>query len=173
MLGDLVAGFRDHERAAVAEVADGAHLVVLGHERGRLSHERVGLTDEIVEQVCHVERDALRLLLLVLVGRDDLVQRVFKHLKRRDVKIDPEDGGDLSLPVADVDGGGFQDLAVRRPRQIADLILGVRVLLTELLEHDVRRPVAGLSSAHMAVFDGHDGAVCAALGQLVDHDLAA
>ena len=42
MLGDLVAGFRDHECAAVAEIADGAHLVVLGHERD-------GLADKLYE----------------------------------------------------------------------------------------------------------------------------
>ena len=37
--------------------------------------ELVGLPDEIVEQVGHVERDALRLLLLGLIGRDEGVQR--------------------------------------------------------------------------------------------------
>ena len=75
MLGDLIAGFCDEQRAGAVEIADGLDLVVLGHQGHGLSNQLVGLPDEIVEQVGHVERDALRLLLLRLVRRDDTSRR--------------------------------------------------------------------------------------------------
>ena len=59
MLGDLIAGFCDEQRAGAVEIADGLDLVVLGHQGHRLSNQLVGLPDDIVEQVGHVERDAL------------------------------------------------------------------------------------------------------------------
>ena len=53
------------------------------------------------------------------------------------------------------------------------MILRVAVRLSELLEHDVRRAVADLAAADVAVFNGDDGVVGALFGKLVDHDLAA
>ena len=49
MLCDFIAGFRDHHRAGLAEIANSAHLVVLGHQRWGLSYQLVGLTDEVVD----------------------------------------------------------------------------------------------------------------------------
>ena len=107
MLGDLVAGFCDEQRAGAVEIADGLDLVVLGHQGHRLSNQLVGLPDEIVEQVGHVERDALWLLLLELIGRDESVQRAVEHLHHRNIVIDAEDRGYAARFVPDVDGRGF------------------------------------------------------------------
>ena len=64
MLGDLIAGFSDQKCAGITEIADGLDLVVLGHERDGLADKLVRLPDEIVQQIGHVERDALRLAAL-------------------------------------------------------------------------------------------------------------
>ena len=73
------------------------------------------------------------------------------------VVVDGEDAGDVAAAVADVDGGRLQDLAVRCPCQVAQVILGVAVLAVELIQHHLRRAVAYLTAGHMAVFDVDDG----------------
>ena len=55
MFGDLIAGFCDEQRAGAVEIADGLDLVVLGHQGHGLSDKLVGLPDEIVEQIGHIE----------------------------------------------------------------------------------------------------------------------
>ena len=108
MLGDLIAGFCDQKCAGITEIADGLDLVVLGHERDRLADKFICLPDEIVQQIGHVERDALWLLLLGLIGRDESVQRAVEHLHHRNIVIDAEDCRDLTMLVMDIDRGRFQ-----------------------------------------------------------------
>ena len=65
------------------------------------------LPEEIDEQVRHEELDALWLLLLGLIGRDESVQRAVEHLHHRNIVIDAEDRGYAARFVPDVDGRGF------------------------------------------------------------------
>ena len=62
VFGDLVAGFGNEERPVLAQKADGAHLVLLVHQRDGLSDQRHRLRDELVEQLVDVD-DLFRLAL--------------------------------------------------------------------------------------------------------------
>ena len=172
MLGDLIAGFSDQKCAGITEIADGLDLVILGHERDRLADKLVRLPDEIVQQIGYVERDALRLAAGLLVGRNEVVQGVFKQLHHGNVVVDPKDPRDLAGLVPDVDRGGFQNLPVLCARQIAKLILRIVVLMAQLLQYDVGRPVADLAAGHVSVFNRHDRGIGAFAGKLMKHDLA-
>ena len=53
-------------------------LVILRHQRHGLSDQLVRLTDQVFEQVRHVERDALGFFAGLCVNRIELMQRVFQ-----------------------------------------------------------------------------------------------
>lgn len=74
-------------------------------------------------------------------------------------------------PVADIQRGGLEDLAVRRPGQIAQVILGMLGLRRHLVQHHLRRPVAYLPAGHVAVFNVDNGVVRMIAGHIVDHYL--
>ena len=80
-------------------------------EPERITLNVADLLDDLIrqadEQVGHVERDALWLLLLGLIGRDESVQRAVEHLHHRNIVIDAEDRGYAARFVPDVDGRGF------------------------------------------------------------------
>ena len=61
--------------------------------------------------------------------------------------------------VMDIDRGRFQGFAVFRAGQIAELVAYLVVVVSDLLEHHVRRAVADFSAGYMSVFNGDDGAV--------------
>lgn len=68
MLRYFIAGFGNQKSAGITEIADGLDLVVFGHQRDRFSNQFVRLPDEVVKQIRHVERDALRLAARMLIG---------------------------------------------------------------------------------------------------------
>ena len=65
----------------------------------------------------------------------------------------------------------LEDLAVRRPGQIAQVILGMLGLRRHLVQHHLRRPVAYLPAGHVAVFNVDNGVVRMIAGHIVDHYL--
>ena len=67
--------------------------------------------------------------------------------------------------------GGLEDLAVRRPGQIAQVVPGVLGLGRHLIQHHLGRPVAYLPAGHMAVFNVDNGVVRMIAGHIVDHYL--
>ena len=136
MFRDLVAGFCDEQRAVLIEEMDGAHLVLLAHQGDRLADEAVGLLDEIVEQVVDIMRDAGRLLPGGVGGRQP-GERLLGHGQRGNIEVDAENGAHAPGFVADVDGRRFQQLAVRRAGEIAQLVLRRAAVLAELIEHDL------------------------------------
>ena len=73
--------------------------------------------------------------------------------------------------VMDIDRGRFQGFAVFRAGQIAELIAYLVVVVSDLLEHHVRRAVADLSSGYMSVFNGDDGAVGALVRNFMHNHL--
>ena len=99
------------------------------------------------------------------------MDRALHHQQLGDVIVDGQDGGDLALAVADIDCGGLEDLAVRRPGQITEVVPGLRVVGLQLLHHHVGGAVPHLPAGDVAVLDGHDGVVRVA-AQVVDHHLA-
>ena len=115
-------------------------------------------TNELVQQVADVG-DSLRLGGGGLPGGNQVVEGFLHKDKAGDVVIDGQDGGDPPPPVPDVDGGGFQNFAVRRLGEVAEVVLGLRVLGAELLHHHVGRAVPHLPARHVAVGDEDDGAV--------------
>ena len=172
MLGDLIAGFCDQKCAGITEIADSLDLVVLGHERDRLADKFICLPDEIVQQIGHVKRDAFRLTAGLLVGRNKVVQGVFKQLHHGNVVVDPKNPRDFSVLVPDVHRRGFQNLPVLCARQIAKLILRTVVLMAQLLQHHMRRPIADLAAGHMPVFDRYDRGIGAFAREFMEHDFA-
>ena len=88
------------------------------------------------------------------------------------VVVDGEDAGDVAAAVADIEGGRLQDLAVRRPGQVAQVILRVVILAVELIQHHLRRAVTHLTAGHMAVFNMDNGMLRMAAAYVVDDDLA-
>ena len=152
--GHLVPGLGDEEGPVLAEELDGLDLVLLVHDGGGLAHQGHGLLDQLVQQVADVG-DALRLGRNLLPGGGQVVE----GLLHEDEVVDGQDGGNLPLPVPDIHGGGFQNLAVRRLGQVAQVVLGLRVLGAQLLHHHVGRAVPHLPPRHVAVGDEDDGAV--------------
>ena len=123
------------------EETDGLYLIVLVHQRHRLAHQRHRLLDQIVQQVVDVD-DFLRLGLLGLLSgwRSDPAPR-FHHQQFGDIVVDGKDGRDLSLAVADIDRGRLEDLSVRRFGQVAEMILGFRIIALELFNDHMGRSV--------------------------------
>ena len=174
MTCDLIAGFGDEQRAALAQELNGADLVVLGHELDRLADQPHGVVDQIVKYIVDVRADPLGGGLRVHRG-GQLLQGAGGHVERSDVKVDAEERRDLAVLVPDVDGRGFEQLAGGGFGQIAQPVLGLLGVnvLAQLLEHDLRRAVADLAPGNVAVFDGDDGMVGVVFPDFVDDDLAA
>ena len=61
MLGDLVAGFGDQQRALAVQIADRALFVVLVTQGDGLADQLGGFPQQLVEQLADVRRDLLRL----------------------------------------------------------------------------------------------------------------
>ena len=114
----LVAGLGHQERPGLVQEPDGPDLVVLVHQGHGLAHQGHRLLDQLLQQIIDVD-DFLRFLLLGFAGGDQIVDRALHHQQLGDVVVDGQNGGDLALAVTDIDCGGFEDLAVRRPGQVA------------------------------------------------------
>ena len=80
--------------------------------------------------------DAGRLLPGGVGGRQP-GERLLSHGQRGNIEVDAENGAHAPGFVADVDGRRFQQLAVRRAGEIAQLVLRRAAVLAELLEHDL------------------------------------
>ena len=158
VLRHLVAGLGDEEGPVLAEELDGLYLVLLVHHGGGLAHQGHGLLDQLIQQIADVG-DALRLGRDLLPGGGQVAEGLLHEDEAGDVVVDSQDGGDLPLPVPDIDGGGFQNLPVRGFGEVAEVVLGLRVLGAQLLHHHVGRAVPHLPARHMAVGDEDDGAV--------------
>ena len=81
-------------------------------------------------------------------------------------------GRDRAAAVADIQGRGFQYLPARRPRQVAQMVLGLLVLMLQLLHDRPGCTVAELPAGHVPVFDVYDGVLRVAAGHIVDDHLA-
>ena len=85
------------------------------------------------------------------------LDRALHHQQRGDVIVDGQNAGDLALAVADIDGGGFEDLPVRRPGQVGQMVPGRRVIGGQLLHHDIGGPVPHLAAGDVAVVNVYNG----------------
>ena len=148
-----------------------ARIFVLVHQGRRLAHQRHGLLDQLVQHIVDVD-DLLRLGLLPVAGEHELAQLLVHHHDVGDVIVDGKYGRDRAAAVADIQGRGFQYLPARRPRQVAQMVLGLLVLMLQLLHDDPGCTVADLPAGHVPVFDVYDGVLRVAAGHIVDDHLA-
>ena len=75
--------------------------------------------------------------------------------------------------VADVEGGGFEDLAPRGAGEVGQVVRGVRVAPQELGHDHGGGAVPHLASGDLAVFDVDDGALGVLGCEVVDDHLTA
>ena len=99
------------------------------------------------------------------------MDRALHHQQLGDVVVDGQNGGDLALAVTDIDCGGFEDLAVRRPGQVGQMVPRRRVIGGQLLHHDIGGPVPHLAACDMAVDNIDNGVFRILRGQIVNHNL--
>ena len=106
------------------------------HQRHRLAHQLDALLDELVQQVGHVAGDGLRLPgLLLRSGK--LAEHVLHGQHEGDVVVDAEDADGGPVVVADVDGGGLENLSVLRLGQVAQVVLKLLPVAPQGLQHHV------------------------------------
>lgn len=77
VLADRGSGLGDEEGTAFVEIADGLHLVLLGHNGHMLAHQTDALLDALIQQVVDIVGNGLRHC-AGLHGGDEIVQPVFE-----------------------------------------------------------------------------------------------
>ena len=102
----------------------------------RLAYKLHGFFDETIQKIVDTVSDLLRLLFFVLRG-DQIIKSTVDQGQLGDVVVDAEDADGGPVVVADVDGGGLENLSVLRLGQVAQVVLKLLPVAPQGLQHHV------------------------------------